>query len=318
MGISIAADIFQRQTSLLFLDLNYVLVYIDDLLVYTKGSFEDHLSKLSVVLNRLYEANFKVNIDKCHFATKQVDYLGYKLTPNGFQPQEAKVRAIMALRAPTSVKEVRRVLGFLNFYKDFIAQRSETLNPIVQLTRRNQPFHWGEAQANAFRKVKMELAKDVLLRYPDPNLPFDVYADASDNGIGLAILQNEKPIAFFSQTLTGAQKNYTTTQKETLAIVKGLQAYRNILLGRQIRIFTDHKNITYLNSNSPQIIRWKMAFAEFTPQLHYIEGHKNVIADFLSRYPIMEEVEEIEDFNPYESFAIAADELPLYNNCPVD
>ena len=166
--------------------------------------------------------------------------------------------------------------------------------------------------------MKQELAKQILLVYPNPNLPFEIYADASDNGIGLAIFQNKKPISFFSHTLIGAQKNYTTTQKETLAIVKGLQANRDILLGRKIRIFTDHKNITYLHSANPQTVRWRIAISEFSPEINWIEGEKNVVADFLSRYPVMEEVEELIDFNPYQSYAIQEDRIPVFDLCPVD
>ena len=120
------------------------------------------------------------------------------------------------------MKQVRKFLGFINFYKDFIQNRSTILQPIVNLTKKQTPFKWTQVHDQAFHKIKQALAKDTLLIYPDPNLPFDVYADASDTAIALAIFQKSKPVSFFSQTLSQSQRNYTVTQKETLALVKGL------------------------------------------------------------------------------------------------
>ena len=158
----------------------------------------------------------------------------------------------------------------------------------------------------------------MLLKYPDPYKPFDVYADASDYGIAVAIQQEGCPIAFYYQTLSPSQRNYTTTQKESLAIVRGLEAYRNILLGRRVRIHTDHKTITFMKTSSPrpQTLRWLFTISEYTPELHWIEGDTNIVADFLSRYPMAEELATYDVGNPYETFVIEDDEV--YEFCPVD
>ena len=162
-------------------------------------------------------------MEKCHIAIQTVDYLGYTLTRAGFKPQVNKVAAILQLQPPRTVKQVRKFLGFINFYKDFIKNRSTILQPIVNLTKKQTPFKWTQVQDQAFHNIKQALAKDTLLIYPDPNLPFDVYTDASDTAIALAIFQKSKPVSFFSQTLSQSQRNYTVTQKETLALVKVLQ-----------------------------------------------------------------------------------------------
>lgn len=314
MGISIAADVFQYEISKVFIDLHFVLVYFDDILIYTKGNFDDHITKLRQVLSRLQAAALQVNLNKCQFVIQTVDYLGYTLTRAGFKPQVNKVAAILQLQAPRTVKQVRKFLGFINFYKDFIEQRSTILQPIVNLTKKNTVFKWTSVHEKAFYDIKQALAKDTLLNYPNPNVPFDIYADASDTAIAVAIFQNSKPVSFFSQTLSQSQRNYTVTQKETLALVKGLQANRNILLGRVVNIYTDHKNITFLTSSNPQTLRWRLAIAEYNPKLNWIEGNSNIVADFLSRYPINDQPDEID---PYEIFAIEEDNN-LFDQCPVD
>jgi len=265
MGISVAADIFQYKVSKIFIDLPFVLVYFDDIFIYSKGEFADYIDKLQQVLARLLKANLQVNLGKCQFAIQTVDYLGYTLTRAGFKPQVGKVAAILQLQPPRTVKQVRKFLGFINFYKDFIKNRSTILQPIVNLTKKNAPFKWTALHDRAFHDIKQALAKDTLIHYPNPNLPFDVYADASDTAVALAIFQNSKPVSFFSQTLSPSQRNYTVTQKKTLALVKGLQANRNIFLGRVVNIYTDHRNITFLTSSNPQTLRWRLVIAEYNP-----------------------------------------------------
>ena len=316
MGISPAADIFQYEISNIFIDLPFVKVYFDDLLIYSKGTFEEHLQQVETVLQRLHDANLQVHLDKSRFAVKEVEYLGYLISTAGYKPQIDKVQAILRLQPPTNVKQTRKFLGFVNFYKDFIAHRSHLLQPIIHLTKKHVPFQWGSAQTQAFIAIKEALAKQILLKYPDPNNRFDIFTDASDYAIAMTIEQEGAPVAFYSQTLTSSQRNYTTTQKETLAIVKGLEAYRNILLGRDVHIHNDHKNITFLSTTNPQTLRWLIAIAEYTPQLDWIDGHTNVTADFLSRYPISQELSTYTLDNPYELFAV--ENTDICEQCPVD
>ena len=160
MGISVAADVFQYEVAKIFIDLSFVLVYFDDILIYTKGDFADHLLKLQQVLHRLRRANLQVNLNKCQFAIDTVDYLGYTLTRAGFKPQVNKVQAILKLQPPRTVKQVRKLLGFINFYKDFIKDRSTILQPIVSLTKKSTAFQWISLHDKAFHDIKQALAKD--------------------------------------------------------------------------------------------------------------------------------------------------------------
>ena len=123
----------------------------------------------------------------------------------------------------------------------------------------------------------------VLLGYPDFNAPFEIHTDASKFQLGAVISQKGKPIAFYSRKINSAQQNYTTTEKELLSIVETLKEFRNILLGHQITVYTNHKNLTYKIFNTERVMRWRLILEEFGPELKYIKGENNVIADTLSR-----------------------------------
>ena len=144
------------------------------------------------------------------------------------------------------------------------------------------PFKWTDDEQKAFEEIKNHITAESLLTYPNFNKPFDVYTDASDRQLGAIILQDGKPIAHFSRTLNAAQRNYTTTDKETLSIVELLKEFRNILCGHQIRIYTDHKNVTQPNITSQRIMRWRAIMEEYGIDL---KGSHNVAADALSRLP---------------------------------
>ena len=257
MGCAGSADIFQAEMMDLMEALEYVRAYIDDLLVITRGSLEDHLEKLMEVLRRLREAGLKVNAAKSFFCTHEIEYLGYILTRGGIKPQQKKVQAILTLNPPNNVKELRHFLGMVQYYRDMWAKRSEMLAPLSDLvrecgetktTRKNKvkkkPWHWDSIHQIAFDNVKTTIAKEVVLAYPDFTKPFDIYTDASTKQLGAVITQDNRPIAFFSRKLSGAQSKYTVTELELLAIVETLKEFNGMLWGQRIIVYTDHKNLT--------------------------------------------------------------------------
>ena len=126
-----------------------------------------------------------------------------------------------------------------------------------------------------------------MLTYPDFNKPFDIHTDASDFQLGAVISQEGKPIAFYSRKLNQAQRNYTTTERELLSIVETLKEYRNILLGYTINIYTDHQNLLFKNTDSGRVQRWRLLIEEYGPNFHYIKGELNIVADNLSRLPLI-------------------------------
>jgi RNase H-like domain found in reverse transcriptase len=149
--------------------------------------------------------------------------------------------------------------------------------------------------------AKKIIAREVMLAYPDFNEPFEIHMDASHYQLGAVISQKGKPIAFYSRKLNPAQTRYTTTERELLSIVETLKEYCNILLGQQIEVFTDHKNLVYKTFNTERAMRWRLVIKEFGPKLTYIKGASNIIADALSRMHLTEQ-----DFGP-EVFATDAE-----------
>jgi hypothetical protein len=298
MGLCNSPDIFQEKMNELFMGLDFVRAYIDDLLCITKGNFDDHLEKLERIFERLESAGLKVNAKKSFFARGELEYLGYWITRKGIQPMKNKVEAIMKIAEPKTRKELRSFIGVINYYRDMWIRRSHILAPLASLTSKTKKWEWGPKQAAAFKMAKRVIARETMLQYPDFSKPFVIHTDASHYQLGAVISQDGKPIAFYSRKLNDAQTRYTTTERELLSIVETLKEYRNILLGHEIEVHTDHKNLVYKHFNTERVMRWRLLLEEFGPKLLYIKGANNIVADALSRLELTEE-----DFSQ-EAFAV--------------
>jgi RNase H-like domain found in reverse transcriptase/Reverse transcriptase (RNA-dependent DNA polymerase)/Integrase zinc binding domain len=310
MGLCNSPDIFQEKMGTLMQDLEYVRAYIDDLLVITKGSFEDHLEKLSKVLDKLRLAGLKVNVKKSYFAKAELEYLGYWITRDGIKPTTKKVNAIMNLAPPKTKKEVRSFVGMVNYYRDMWIRRSHVLAPLNALTSKTSKWKWGDEEQQSFELIKRILGKEVLLAYPDFSKEFVIYTDASSTQLGAVISQDNKPIAFYSRKLQPAQTRYTTTERELLSIVETLKEFRNILLGHKIIVHTDHKNLTCKNFNTDRVLRWRLILEEYGPVLNYVKKQRNIVADALSRLGIIQEpvTDELPQGEAAELYAVTAEE----------
>ena len=295
MGVACSPDIFQSKMSSLFAELDYVQAYIDDLLCLSKGTFEDHLHKLDVVLQKLSDAGLQVNAAKSNFAAEEIDYLGYHLTKEGIAPQHSKVAAILALKPPRNVKDLRRCLGIIQYYRDLWVSRTQLLAPLTDLvgecgttkrsTKKKPPWHWEQVHQDAFDEIKKVIARDVILAYPNFSEEFTIYTDASTRQLGGVITQNNRPIAFFSRKLTTAQMKYTVTELELLSIVELLKEFKGMLLGQKLVIYTDHQNLVRdsLGSTSDRVQRWNLLLNEYGADIRYIKGIDNTVADAISR-----------------------------------
>ncbi len=219
-------------------NLGYVRVNIDDLLVITKGSLDDHLDKLKQVFIQLRNAGIKINATKSVFCAQETEYLGYILTRGGIKPQPKKVQAILALNLPNNVKELQRFLGMVQYYRDMWQKHSEMLAPLADLvgecgetktTKKNKtkkkPWRWESIHQQAFDNVKTTITNEVFLAYPDFTKPFEMYTDASTMQLGAVITQGNRPIVFFSRKPSLMQIKYRVTKIELLAIVETLKEF---------------------------------------------------------------------------------------------
>ena len=298
MGIAGSPDIFQAKMSELMAALEWVRTYLDDVLSITKGTFEDHLDRLKQVLQIMQKAGLRINAAKSKFCATEIEYLGYVLTQHGIKPQTKKVQAILALNPPKNVKELRSFLGMVQYYRDLWGRRSEMLTPLTTLvgecgqtkvTRakgtKKQPWHWNESHQAAFDAVKATIVKDVMLAYPDYTKVFEVYTDASDTQLGAVITQGNRPIAFFSRKLSTTQQKYSVTEIELLAIVETLKEFKGMLWGQHIKVYTDHKNLLTdaLGLTSDRVYRWRLLLEEYGPEIVWIKGIHNTVADAISR-----------------------------------
>ena len=261
-------------------------VYINDIGCFGK-SWAQHLQVLEQVMTRLQDNGFSVKPRKCEWAVQETDILGYWLTLTGLKPWCRKIDAILRLQRPRTVKDLRSLIGAVTYYRTMFPKRAHILTPLTALTsQKSGTIAWSAERQHAFDTIKAILSSDVLLRYPDHNKPFHVYTDASDLQLGTVILQDERPVAFYSRKLNAAQRNYTIMEKELLSIIKILKEFRTMLFGCcDLHVWTDHKNLTYTMLNSQRVLRWRLFLEDFHPTFHYIPGDHNSLADTLSRLP---------------------------------
>jgi hypothetical protein len=290
-GLKTAPATFQRMMNVVLSGLtgSRCFVFLDDIVVYAR-SLAEHATKLREVFDRIRENRLKLKPEKCEFLRKEVSYLGHVISENGVLPERTKTKAVEEFPTPQNVKQLRSFLGLLSYYRRFVPNFSHIAAPLHTLLKKDTPYEWTADHEQTFQSLKGKLLSPPILRYPDFNRRFVLTTDASGEGLGAVLSQGEigkdLPVAFASRTLNRAEKSYSTTEKELLAIVWGMRYFRPYLYGRKFTAVTDHKPLTWImNVKDPgsRLLRWRIKLEEYNYEVVYNKGALNTNADALSR-----------------------------------
>ena len=288
-GISPAPELYQREMDRLFAGVP-VEIIVDDFLVHGKDQSEVD-EKMRRVLERSREVGLKFNPKKVKLRVPEVSYVGHLFSAEGLKPDPEKIRAINDMPPPVDKEGVLRILGTVNYLDKFIEHKADIQEPISQLTQKDAAFVWEQPQQEAFNHLKSVITSAPALAYFDNTKETVLNVDASIKGLGAVIMQDGKPVAFGSKTLTSCERRYANIERELLAIVWGAQKFHTYVYGRRVIVETDHKPLESifrkpLNDAPPRLQRMLLKLTKYDLDVRYVPGKQQVISDCLSRAPI--------------------------------
>ncbi|UYV73036.1 K02A2.6-like [Cordylochernes scorpioides] len=270
------------------------LCYLDDVIVFSED-LPSHLTRLKTILGCLRKAGLTLNLSKCRFAYEELLLLGHVGSKEGITPDPEKIASIKDFPALKTIKNVRAFLGLCSYYRRFIKEFSKIAYPLQILTRKNQPFVWGKEQESSFLTLKEKLSSPEVLTHCDPNKPIGLHTDASDQGLGAVLIHK-------------AETNYSTTEKECLAIIWAIGKFRPYLYGRKFIVYTDHHSLCWMakaKKLSGRLARWSLELQAYDFTINYKSGKTHLDADGLSRCPIPDNIKILqinyntEDYDAY-------------------
>ena len=292
-GLKNAPMSFQALMSKVLKNLNFkvALVYIDDILVFSKD-FNQHLEHLDLIFSTLSSANLTLKPTKCKFAAKEVRYLGHVLSKDGVRVDPEKTSAVADFPVPKTVKQVRSFLGMCNYYRKFVKDYAKIAQPLNDLLKKDLKFVWTKACEQAFRSLKGALTSAPILAFPDFSKPFIVSTDASDFAVGYVLGQlddsgkREHAIAYGGRALHTGEKKWNVNEKEGLALIEAINTFRPYLEGSKFTVYTDNSTIKWIQSNkklNSKVARWALQLQGYSFDVKHRAGVKNTNADGLSR-----------------------------------
>ena len=300
-GLTNAPATFQRAMNTILAGLSWTdcLVYLDDIIVVGK-TIEEHNRRLEQVLQRLEAAGLKLNVKKCHLVQEQSVILGHVVSKEGISTDPEKVKMLKEWPIPHNISSLRSFLGCAGYYRQFVPNYARIAEPLYRLERKGTVFNWNEGCQEAFQILKTRLTTAPILSYPRRDSSFMLDTDASDSRIGAVLSQcqgkDEKVISYAARSLSKAERNYSTTRKELLALVWAMEHFSPYLIGKQFKARTDHNALRWLqNFKEPkgQVARWIERLAVFDFEIEHRAGRMHGNADGMSRIPW--ERKEVED-----------------------
>ncbi|XP_038055804.1 uncharacterized protein K02A2.6-like [Patiria miniata] len=293
-GLKVSSEIFQKRLHQALDGLEGVRCVADDIIIWGRD-VEEHNRRVRKLLQRCKEVGIILNREKSRFTVHEVHFLGHIISHDGLKADPSKIEAIINMKPPTSKDDVDRLRGMVNYLSKFLPSLSQVMEPINALTRKGVEWSWNACHDKAFGKLKQLLTEAPVLTYFNPEKELVIHTDASDRGIGAALLQNGKPLAYASRALSDTETRYAVIEKEMLAVVFALEKWHQYTFGRHVTVYSDHKPLESIVKKpldkAPRRLQGMLLRAlAYNADVNYLQGKKNLIADPLSR-----------SFLPYES-----------------
>lgn len=289
-GIKTASSIFQETMESILEHENEIIIYQDDILLGGKD-INDLQQRLQNVISKLEKNGISINYTKTVLMADELKFLGMKISRHGLSPDNTLVEKIKKMNEPTCKKEVDIFVGLINYYGRFIKNLAEILHPITELKKDNNKFYWTNIHQKSFDKLKQIISEYPIVQTYNPNKELTVSTDASENTIGSVLTQEDHPVIYLSRKLTSNERNYSTIEKEALAIVWTLKRAKNFLLGRHFKLKCDHQPLKFLfdcnkelpKFTSARIQRWAIELMAFDYEIEFVPGKTHKAADAMTR-----------------------------------
>jgi len=299
-GLKMSQDIFQTRIDQTFEGCTGVIGIADDIVVFGQNE-EEHDANMHGMLERCKTTGLKLNPDKCHIRQDEIKFYGIICSSDGIKPDPDKVSALKQMGPPANSQELQTFLGLANYMGQFIPNLSTLTAPLRELVKQKYSFTWNATYQEALDKIKDSISNEITLTYFDPKKETVLQVDASTKGLGAALLQDDKPVAFASKALTDVETRYANIERELLAVVYGCERFNTYLFGRPFTVNSDHKplesiHLKHLTSAPPRLQRMLLRLQPYDVVIKYRPGKQMELADALSRLS-PEEKYSIPDIN---------------------
>ncbi len=312
-GLKVSSEIFQKRLHQALDRLDGVHCIADDVIVHGKG--DEHDTNVEKFLQRCSSTGVKLNPDKCQLGLSEIVFQGHIVSDAGLKADPAKIEAIANMPPPTDKEGVERLRGTVNYLARFVPKLTDVFYPISQLTHQDVEWNWSKAQDEAFTEVKRLISNAPALAYFDPSKQLDIQCDASNRGLGAALLQDGRPLAYASRALSDAESRYAVIEKEMLAVVFSLEKWHQYTYGRKVTIYSDHKPLESISrkplDKAPRRLQGMLLRAlAYDVEIKYLEGRKMLLADTLSRahLPYDMQTQTQVEFESINSVAVSVSE----------
>lgn len=304
-GIKTGPSVFQNMNYAIFGDIEGVLIYFDDIMIFARTK-EEHDAIIQKVLQRARENQVRFNVNKMQVASERVKYLGHIFSYNEIKPDPERLIAIEKMGRPKNKKDLQTFLGVANYLNPFVPNLSDLTAPLRELLKKNAIFLWTELHDKVITEIKHHILNSKILAPFDVTQEIIIQCDASQYGLGCCLLQNGRPISFASRSLSSAERNYSQIEKEMLSIIFACQKFKFYTYGRTVKVVNDHKPLLGIMKKeihkipSAKLQRMRLKLLNFDIRLEHAPGKSIVLADYLSRY-MNEDHESVEDKSITES-----------------